>query len=84
MISWDAFLSGKYILGLILALTIEIIAWMTLVFLVAPERDSEGRPRTYIDRTEWLALATSLTTGILSWLQMVVMFSAGDDAKTFS
>ncbi len=80
MISWNAFLSGKYLLGLLIALTIEVVAWLTLVFLVAPERDLQGRPRSHIDRTEWIALGTSIATGLLSWLQMVIMFSAGDDA----
>ncbi len=84
MVKWQAFLSKKYLLGLMIALLIETVAWLTLVFFVSPDRDKEGKPRTHIDRTEWIALATSITTGVLSWLQMVVMFSAGDDARKIS
>lgn len=79
MVRWEAFLSTKYLTGLGIALVIEIVAWLTMVFIVAPERDKEGKPRSHIDTTEWIALITSITTGVLTWLQMVVMFSASDD-----
>lgn len=72
------FFKKKYLIGLLIALTIETLAWGSLVFVVS-RRDKSDEQRgkgMQIGKLEWIALLASLTSGLLGWLQGLVCYGA--------
>ena len=67
-------ISRNQMWGLVIAVAIEILGWLVLVLIISPNKQgAEEESRFKIDAYEWVALGVALTTGILAWVQLLVV-----------